>query len=111
MGVSVRSRQPSRLVSRPAAAALDEFEIRLRCGVDDHELAVAIDREAIDVAERTAQLFEIVDNRARGGDGGGHIGAAKAVERLHFEMFAESEVSLVGEKGVAVARLDARDVA
>ena len=46
IGVTVRSSAPSSEVSRPPPRALHELEIRLRRGVDDHELRIAIDRAA-----------------------------------------------------------------
>ena len=44
------------LVSRAAAAALREFEVRLRRGVHDHELRIPIHREPRDVASASGAV-------------------------------------------------------
>ena len=94
-----------------AAAALRELEVRLRRGVHGHELRIAVHSESRDVAQRTAQLLEVLQDRARGTLCGVHFGAAETVERLHAEMFAQRVVRLLGEECVALARLDAARVA
>ena len=96
----------------PAAARLHEFEVRLRRRVEHHELRVLINRQPRDVAQRAPQLrFQIMQDRTRRADGRGHGVAAEAVERLHFEMLTQSEVRLLVEKGVAVARDHAAELA
>ena len=47
-------------------------------------------------------VLQIMDNRARGGDGLRHLPAAKSVERLGLEVFAQGENCLFGQKRVAV---------
>src|SRR5437762_12687812 len=54
-------------------------------------------------------VLQIVDNRARGGDGLRHLPAAKSVERFDFKMFAQGEDCLFGQKRVAVVAKRIRD--
>ncbi len=49
-------------------------------------------------------MLQIVQDRARRADRRRHFRAAKAVERLHFEVLAQRQMRVVVEKGEAVAR-------
>ena len=54
----------------------------------------------IDLA--TQLMFEVMDDRARGRNRCRHLGATETIERFHFEMLAEGEARVLGQKCVAV---------
>ena len=86
-------------------ARIDEVEVLLGGGVDGHLLADLADRESAQVIAGPPELVgEIVQDGPGRREGGAHSLATKAIERLHFEVFAQGVNRLVEEKGVAVVR-------
>ncbi len=87
----------------PPRAGLHEVEVLLRGGVDRDLLANLAHREAAEVIAGTAELVgEVVQDTARGAEGGMHSGTAEAVEGLHLEVVAQGVDGLIEQKGVAV---------
>src|SRR5438128_6912064 len=54
-------------------------------------------------------VLQIMDNRARGGDGLRHLPAAKSVKRFDLEVFAQGEDCLFRQKRIAVVAKRIRD--
>ena len=70
-----------------SGTGFDEVEIGLRGGVDEHMVGGISDRESTEVGAIATQLIgEVVEDSSSSSNCAGHIGAAKAVEGLHFKM-------------------------
>ena len=89
-----------------AGARLHEVEVELGGGVDKDVGAVVAHAEGGEVfAVATELMGEVVEGGTSGADGGGHLGAAKAVQGFDLEVvlqgvergFVEEGVGVVGE--------------
>ena len=70
-----------------AGAGLDEVEVELGGGVDEDVGAVVADAEGGEVFAVAAELVgEVMEGGSSGADGGGHVGASKAVKRFDLEV-------------------------
>jgi len=86
-----------------SGAGFYEVEIELGGGVDKDVSGGVSDGEGAEVVAVSAKLeAEVVKSTSGGGEGGGHVRAAEAVEGLNFEVVFERVDGLVAEKGVAV---------
>jgi len=95
---------------RPTAARLDEFKVRLGDGIDDEEFADAVGPQAAEVGDVAPHLAgEVVEDRAGRANGRAHSRAAKAIERLDFEMLAQEKLRRLALEGVALDRVQSGD--
>ena len=86
MPVAVWSRTPSRVAALRGGVGgeqrLDQFQVAHGDGVEHHGLGAVVEGGAVEVVERGALgVAQIVQDGAGGGDGGGAVGEAAAIER------------------------------
>ena len=108
-GGAVENPEERMLFSR---AGIDEVEIDLRGRVDEDVLGDVSYRKTTKVIAIAAELVgEVMHHCTGSGEGGGHSGAAEAVERLDLEMILEGVQGLIGNEGVAVVGKVAEEAA
>ncbi len=87
-------------------AGVDQVEVPLRRGVDQHVAGILAHPQRTHVLARPAELMdEVVQDRPGRGNGGGRIGTAEAIERMNPEVLAQHLPRGIRKEGIAVVRL------